>query len=68
MDSITVTMADVRAARLCSGGARKFFERYGLSYTDFLKKGISARLLCDTGDALALHAVEAAKRRVAQGG
>jgi len=68
MDSVIVTMADVRAARLCAGGARKFFDRYGLNYREFLRIGISEKALLETGDALALTAIEAAKRRVAKGG
>lgn len=58
-----VTMRDVRAARMCSSGARKFFIRHGLDWQDFLKNGIESGALVATGDAMALKVVEVARER-----
>lgn len=60
-DDTVVTMADVRRARMCSRGARAFFERHGLDWDAFLREGIPARALIDTGDVLALRVVEVAR-------
>lgn len=56
-------MADIRAALMCSRGARMFFERYGLDWSEFLKHGIPADQLEATGDAMALKVVEVARGR-----
>jgi len=58
-----VTMRDVRAARMCSRGARAFFIRYGLDWDDFLKNGINSEKLEATGDAMAKRVVEVARGR-----
>lgn len=62
-DELIVRMNDVRAARMCSGGARAFFERHGLDWSKFLKEGIPAEQLVATGDAMALQVVEVARGR-----
>jgi hypothetical protein len=56
-------MADVRAARMCSAGARRWFERQGFDYSDFLKNGIEAEKFTATGDPMALKVVEVAHGR-----
>lgn len=61
--SVMVTMKDVRAAKMCSRGARTFFERYGLDWSSFLKDGIEAEKLEATNDAMALQVVEVARGR-----
>lgn len=58
---LRVYMRHIRAARLCSGGARDWFKRYDLDWTDFLANGVPADVLSATGDPLALRAVEQAK-------
>lgn len=58
-----ITMRDIRAAKMCSRGARQFFERHGLDWSTFLKEGIDAELLAQTGDAMALRVVEVANAR-----
>lgn len=60
-EDITVRMEHIRQARLCSRGARAFFERHGLDWRQFLREGIPASELAATGDALALRAVEVAR-------
>lgn len=58
-----ITMRDIRAAKMCSRGARKFFERHGLDWGAFVKSGISAEKLEATGDAMAIQVVEVARGR-----
>lgn len=60
-DTVMVRMEHIRAARMCSGGARDFFKRHNLSWDAFLKEGIPAEELEATGDAMALQVVEVAR-------
>lgn len=62
---VNVRMEDMRKLRYCSRGVRAFFSRHGLDYSDFLKNGISGRLLLESSgnDAMAKRAVEAAHGR-----
>lgn len=62
-DDVTVTMEHVRAARMCSRGARVFFERHGLDWQRFLAEGLPAEQIEATGDAMALKVVEVARGR-----
>jgi hypothetical protein len=63
MTDIKCTMADIRAAKMCSGGARDFFIKHDLDWKDFLANGIDAQKLIETGDAMALRVVEVAYGR-----
>jgi hypothetical protein len=45
---------------MCSIGARAFFIRHGLDWSEFLKSGIQADKVIATGDAMALRVVEVA--------
>jgi hypothetical protein len=65
---LRVTMRHVRAAKLCSRGARAWFKHYELDYNDFLTNGILAAKLEATGDPLALRAVAAAKEEAGTDG
>lgn len=58
-----VHMDDIRAARICSGGARTFFKDHGWDWGDFLSNGIDEELLLETGDIFAKKAVEVAHGR-----
>jgi hypothetical protein len=58
-----VTMRDVRAAKMCSSGARQFFKRHGLDWSEFLQRGLPAEHFERTGDAMALQVVEVANAR-----
>lgn len=52
----------------CHRGARALCERYGLDWAAIVRDGgIPARRLIATGDALALHLVEHARREVLHG-
>lgn len=60
--SVTVKMEHVRRLGYCSSGVRAFFERNGLDYPSFLREGISAERLAETGDGMAMSAIEEAAR------
>lgn len=62
-ETVLVRMEHVRAARMCSRGARAFFERHGLDWQTFLKEGVPAESLEATGDAMAIQVVEVARGR-----
>lgn len=58
-----ITMADVRAAKMCSKGARKFFVRHNLDWQMFLREGIDESAVAATGDAMAEKVIEVAHVR-----
>lgn len=60
---VIVRMEHIRAARMCSRGARAFFARHNLDWQTFLKDGLPAEVLAATGDAMALQVVEVARGR-----
>lgn len=59
----TVWMNDIRRARMCSRGARDFFVRHDLDWNAFLKEGIDAEALWNTGDPMAQEVVRVARER-----
>jgi hypothetical protein len=61
-----VNMQHVRAARLCSAGARVWLAHHGIELSRFLREGVPAEELEATGDAFALH-VAAIARKAAHG-
>lgn len=61
MSEIVVTMAHVRAANLCSRGARQWFSKYGLDWSQFVREGLPASTLEATGDALAKKVCDIAR-------
>lgn len=65
--TVVVRMRHVRAAKLCSGGARAWFARHGLSWNDFLRDGLPAETLEKMGDPLAARAVTAARKEDVDG-
>lgn len=46
---------------MCSRGARQWFGRYGLDWSDFLKNGIDEEEVLSTGDAMGRLVVEVAR-------
>lgn len=56
-----IRMKHVRAANLCSRGARHWFAQRGWDWNDFLTNGIDEEALIATGDPYALRVVEAAR-------
>lgn len=66
-EELMITMRHVRAADLCSRGSRNWFEKYGLSWNEFLTTGISADRILATGDAFAVRVVEKARMEINNG-
>ena len=58
-----VTINDVRRAGYCPSGARRWAEMHGIDFRDFLKNGIAASRLLETGEPMAIRAVETATRQ-----
>lgn len=56
-----IYMNHIREAKMCAKGTRQFFVNRGWDFQDFLKNGIDAEKLIETGDAMALQVVEVAK-------
>lgn len=65
---VTVTVNDVRAAKLCTQGAREWFARHQLDWAGFLAAGLPDTVILATGDAMAERAVIAAHVREAAHG
>ena len=61
MSEIRVTMRHVRKCKMCSRGARAFFGRHGLDWSEFLRAGLPVDVIEQTGDAMALQAAAAAR-------
>lgn len=59
--SVVVTHIHLRKARICMGGARRFWARHGLDWSDFVDNGIPEEKLLATGDAQAKRVVEIAR-------
>lgn len=60
-----VYVRDIRAARICLSGARKWFRDHDLSWQEFVRDGIAAGRLEATGDSLAFRVTTMARRREA---
>lgn len=58
--NLIITMRDIRKATQCSRGGRAFFLKHDLDWPDFLKNGIQAGKVIDTGDVMALQVVRVA--------
>lgn len=57
----------IRELGYCNRGARAFFERHGLDWRAFLAAGIPAERLAQTGDAMAMKAIESAEKDTSHG-
>jgi hypothetical protein len=60
---VKIRMRDIRAAKMCSRGARAWFTRHGLDWAEFITNGIDAELVLATGDAMAIRVVKVARGR-----
>ena len=61
--ALLVTLADLRSAGLCAGGARAFAKLHGLDWADFVHHGLTPDKLRATGDGIVeLMIAEADKR------
>ncbi|OWJ91176.1 hypothetical protein B6S59_25475 [Pseudomonas sp. A46] len=52
----------------CGQKSREFFAAHGWDWLDFVRNGIPAQRLLDTGNALAIHLVEHARKMEATHG
>ena len=57
----TVVANDLHKPQMCVPGTRAFFKRHKLDWRGFIRNGIPAQELVDTGDAMALRLVESAR-------
>jgi len=62
-EDLIVTIKDVRAAKLCAGGSRKFCRRHGIDWNDFVTNGIPASRLLEIDSAIMVDLVEVARGR-----
>jgi len=63
-----ITVTDIQQAGHCAVGIRRWFNEHGLNFRSFLKDGIDAAVLLDTGDALAQRVVDLKIKREARRG
>jgi hypothetical protein len=56
-----VEMRHLRALNYCARGSRKFFERHGFDWADFLRNGIEPDKFYKTGDSMAIKAAQLAE-------
>lgn len=61
LEPLLVNMRHVRQAKMCSRGARAFFERHNLDWQKFLEEGLPVEQIEATGDAMALEVAKVAK-------
>ena len=47
--------------RYCAPGMRAFFRRHGLDFREFLRRGLPASVIEQTGDAMAMRAAANAR-------
>lgn len=66
MSEVRVYIRHVRKAAQCSRGARAFFHRYDLDWSDFLHNGLPVETLEATGNALALRVCAVARQAADQ--
>lgn len=60
-NEVIVNMSHVRQCKMCSRGARTFFERHNLDWNKFLEEGLPVSIIEATGDAMALEVAKVAK-------
>ncbi len=60
-ENVMVKMSHIREAKMCSRGARAFFETHNLDWQAFLREGIESSKLEATGDHMALEVVKVAR-------
>lgn len=64
-NSIMVTVAHIRTAKLCSRGARQWFQHHGLDYSKFLSEGLPIEQIEGTNDALGKMVAKVAREHAA---
>lgn len=66
-DQVLIKIAHIRAAELCTGGARHWFARHGLSWTDFLENGVPVEVIESTEDPFAMKVAGIAREDMVNG-
>ena len=61
-----VTHAHFRALGYCNRGAKRWLADRGIVWSEFLRDGIDAEVLRESGDAMAMKAVELAEAGLAE--
>ena len=61
MNDFIITVTDCRRTGKCVSGMRHFARAHHLSLVDFIRNGISAQRLLDTGDHVAIDIVNKVK-------
>ena len=61
-----ILVKDVKAAGFCASGARKWFDRYGLSWADFVSSGVDAQVFRDLNDAYGNRVLAETEKRYGQ--
>lgn len=64
MTDILVNHGDMRSLGYCNRGAREWFARHQLDWSQFIDQGLPAPLLLATGDSMAEEVVAAASARI----
>jgi hypothetical protein len=62
-EDFLVNASDVIRAGYCNKAARQWFAKRNLPWMDFIRPGVSAKMLSTYEDALANRVIEAARRR-----
>lgn len=63
----TVYIRHLRAADLCTKGARRWFKEHGLSWDQFIEQGISSDVLEALDDPLGMQVLEIARKEAVNG-
>ena len=63
---LRVTIRHVRAAKLCTSGAREWFRRHDLDWNAFLRDGLPVTTLEALHDAMADKAIAEARREASR--
>lgn len=58
-----VTIEDIRLAGHCVRGAGAWFKRHNLDFKEFIRNGLPAKTLIESGDSLAQRVVDRKKER-----
>lgn len=64
---MTIHMRHIRAANLCSGGARRWFQSHNLDWSEFLNNGIEVEVVEAFNDGIANRVIEIARKEHSDG-
>lgn len=65
MSELLIHVRHLRAAGMCNREPRLWFQRHGLSWTEFVTTGIPESRILATNDSLCLPVVEVARKEAA---